>query len=216
MDCFGNLSNAMLPVEVYARSMPLDPSDMPQVPKTRTIKVGDHTQEQAETLLSEPIMIPRNPVSMNVRMIVVVLFADIVFAAVFVLLIGGMALDGMTVGMGTAVALIVLLAIRFTILMLVLAKMASNWAEVGYYMTDRAIIVRRGLANITENTYELGNIRHVYMLRLHVPGFHGPTVRLRPCPACNRHHGPGGKGPSHRPQKPGSLQDVVRKIPWLR
>ncbi|HEY2003817.1 MAG TPA: PH domain-containing protein [Candidatus Saccharimonadia bacterium] len=145
--------------------MPLDPSDMPQVPKARTIKVGDHTQEQAETLLSEPIMIPRNPVSMNVRMIVVVLFADIVFAAVFVLLIGGMALEGVTVGTGVTVTLIILLAARFTILMLVLAKMASNWAEVGYYVTDRAIIVRRGFANISENTYELGNIRHVYMFQ---------------------------------------------------
>lgn len=147
--------------------MPLDPSDMPKmgVPKERETKVGEHTQEQAETLLSEPIMIPRNPVSMNARMLVVVAFADIVFVAVLVLLLGGMAVEGVTLGTGIIVTLVMLLVIRFAIVMLVLGKMASNWAEVGYYITDRAIIVRRGLANVFENTYELSNIRHVYMFQ---------------------------------------------------
>ena len=145
--------------------MPLDPSDLPNVPKEREIKVGEHTKEQAETLLSEPIMIPRNPISMNTRMLVVVCFADVIFVAVLVLLLGGLAVEGVTISVGIIVMMVALLVIRFVIIALVLGKMASNWAEVGYYLTDRAIIVRRGLANVFENTYELGNIRHVYMFQ---------------------------------------------------
>ena len=148
-------------------SMPIDPSDMPKtsLPEGRDVKIGEHTQEQAETLLSEPIMIPRNPISINVRMLVIMFFGDLVLAVVLALLLGGLAVGGARLSASIIIFVVTLLAIKFTLLMLILAKMATNWSEMAYYITDRAIIVRRGIANVAENTYELSNIRHVYMFQ---------------------------------------------------
>jgi uncharacterized membrane protein YdbT with pleckstrin-like domain len=147
--------------------MALDPTDKPKAsqPDAREEKVGEHTMEQAETLLSEPILIPRNPISMNVRIIAVVFIADLVFIVMLVLLLGGLSFMGASLGSGIVIFIALLVIVRLSLLLMIIVKMATNWSETSFYLTDRAIIHRKGIANVYEDTYELANIRHVYMFQ---------------------------------------------------
>jgi uncharacterized membrane protein YdbT with pleckstrin-like domain len=147
--------------------MAIKPPEKPveSKPASREERVGEHTAEQAETLLSQPFQIPRNPISINARFIVLMVIGDGALLMVFLFTLFALSSLRISVGVGIMVALVVLVVIKATLLTLILVKMTSSWSQVSYYLTDRALIVKRGLLNSYEETYELANIRSVQLFQ---------------------------------------------------
>jgi membrane protein YdbS with pleckstrin-like domain len=121
--------------------------------------IGEQPQTQAEEILSEPILIPRNPLALIARMVGVVFFLD------FGLAIAILALATIPGAGGSFLLAVIatLLLLKSAVLVGVLIRAATSWTQHSYYLTERQLIHRRGIATIDEKIYELDNIRHVHL-----------------------------------------------------
>lgn len=123
--------------------------------------IGDQPQSQAEQLLSEPILIPRNPMALVARMIGLVFFFDVVIALVLMVF-------SILTFVSTPTLLIVaglLVLVKAGILMAAMFRSAGIWSVQSFYLTERQLIHRKGIANVDEHVYELDNIRHVRLFQ---------------------------------------------------
>jgi uncharacterized membrane protein YdbT with pleckstrin-like domain len=122
-------------------------------------EVGTQPKDQAEALLSKPFLIPRNPIALTLRFILVVFLVDFGFAIILALLSN--IVLGAGRGLFILIAIVVLLKLAVVIGFLV--WMTSRWAGISYYINDRQLIYNRGIANIQEDNYELENVRRVHL-----------------------------------------------------
>jgi uncharacterized membrane protein YdbT with pleckstrin-like domain len=58
-----------------------------------------------------------------------------------------------------------LLVLKALILVGLIIRSSTSWTQHSYYLTERQLIHRRGIANIEEKVYELDNIRHVRLIQ---------------------------------------------------
>jgi membrane protein YdbS with pleckstrin-like domain len=122
--------------------------------------IGEQPVSQAEEILSEPILIPRNPLALIARSTIIIFFVDCALALVLLTLATLPGLSGRLV-FGVAALLLVL---KSLLLIGLIIRSATTWTQHSYYLTERQLMHRWGIVNIEEKIYELDNIRHV---RLH-------------------------------------------------
>ncbi|HUC20897.1 MAG TPA: PH domain-containing protein [Candidatus Polarisedimenticolaceae bacterium] len=122
-------------------------------------EVGVHPKDQAEALLAKPFLIPRNPIALNVRFILVVLLIDFGFATLLALL-SVLRLDP---GRGLFMMVAVLVLIKLIVLIGFLMRMAAKWTEHSYYLSERQLVHQRGITSHQEDTFDLDNIRQVHL-----------------------------------------------------
>jgi len=123
--------------------------------------VGDQPQSQAEEILSEPILIPRNPLALISRIVLLVFMIDVGTALVLVTIASFPGLTGKLLFAMAALAMIV----KTGILIALILRASTSWTSQSYYLTERQLIHRTGIANIDEKVYELDNIRHVHLIQ---------------------------------------------------
>lgn len=123
--------------------------------------IGEQPTSQAEEILSEPILVPRNPLALISRTVIIVFFVDVSAAIVLVFLA---TLPGITGRFLFALAALLLLLKTAALIMLII-RGATAWTQHTYYLTERQLIHRQGIANIEEEVYELDNIRHVKLIQ---------------------------------------------------
>ena len=122
-------------------------------------KIGQQPEEQADILLSQPFLIARNPIALNVRFIIAILLIEIAF----LLLLGLISLLGARLGSNFLVLFIILLLLKLIFLFGLLVKLSSDWTKQSYFLTEKQFIKRKGITSVQEDTYELEDIRHVTM-----------------------------------------------------
>jgi membrane protein YdbS with pleckstrin-like domain len=148
-----------------------DPPDMDQEPKGPPKEspaeeekkgeiIGEQTISQAEEIMSEPLLIPRNPLALISRSILIIISVDLALALVL-LLLATLSTSGSFVFAVAAV----LLALKTLALAILVMRAATNWTQHSYYLTERQLLHRRGIVNIEEKVYELDNIRHVRLIQ---------------------------------------------------
>jgi uncharacterized membrane protein YdbT with pleckstrin-like domain len=138
-----------------------EPEKSPSEEEKSGESIGEQPQSQAEQLLSEPILIPRNPMALITRMIGLVFFFDVIVA--LVLLVLSLLTFVSTPTLLIAVGLLVL--VKAGILMAAMLRSAGIWSVQSFYLTERQLIHRKGIANVDEHIYELDNIRHVRLFQ---------------------------------------------------
>jgi membrane protein YdbS with pleckstrin-like domain len=142
-----------------------EPREAPQKSPAEEEKAGDEIagqpKSQAEELLSEPILIPRNPLALVSRMIVVTFFINVACAIVLIFLGTIPFANGRLLFLLTGFLLFVVTGA----LTWYMVHTSMLWATRTYYITERQLIVRKGIANIDEHVYELDNIRHVRLFQ---------------------------------------------------
>lgn len=123
-------------------------------------RVGEHPSSQAEELLSEPILIPRNPMALVGRMVMVVFALDVAAAVVILLLAFLSALGGILFVLAALFLLIKTAALAF-----VMIRSAIVWSRHSYYLTETKLIKKKGVTANDEEVYELEHIRHVRLFQ---------------------------------------------------
>lgn len=123
--------------------------------------IGEQPASQAEEILSEPILVPRNPLALISRTVIIIFFVDVAAAIVLLFLATLPGITGRFL-FGIAATLLVLKTI---VLIMLIIRGATSWTQHTYYLTERQLIHRQGIANIQEQVYELDNIRHVKLMQ---------------------------------------------------
>lgn len=143
---------------------PIDPGGMmpgfttPAEESAKREQLGSLSQEKAEKLLSKPLLIARNPWALVVRIVGMIVFADLslmVAGAVGVYLFANTDQYYM---LGIIGALVLIKAV---LLVAIVLKMTVDWIPNNYQLTERQLITRQGIATKEDKSYELANIRHV-------------------------------------------------------
>lgn len=143
---------------------PIDPNGMmpgfttPAEEAYKQQKIGNLPEPQAEKLLSKPLLIARNPWALVVRIVGMIIFADLslmVAGSVGVYLFANTDQYYMLAIIGA------LVLIKAILLVAIVFKMTVDWVPDDYQLTERQLITRQGIANKEDKTYELANIRHV-------------------------------------------------------
>lgn len=123
--------------------------------------IGEQPTSQAEEILSEPILVPRNPLALISRTIIIMFFVDSGLAVVLLILAS---LPDLTSRFLFAAAA-VLLVIKTLLLGGVIIRASTAWTQHSYYLTERQLIHRQGIVSVEEKVYELDNIRHVKLMQ---------------------------------------------------
>ena len=111
-----------------------------------------------EEALKEPVMIPRNPVAIIIRLMSLLVLLDLAF----LLIVGVFAYLGLSAGLIFMVFFIFQVVKIISLAFLVLAVLLP-WANTGFYLTESHLERKRLRNDITtdEITYELRNIEGV-------------------------------------------------------
>lgn len=120
-------------------------------------KIADHSVEQAEKLLKEPILIPRSPASLAVQLVALVFLLD--FTAIMIFLLVALLFQSSAGAMFIAGGII--LFAKSAILIGLIVQTTYKWLSVSYYMNERQLIMQEGFVNKVDKTFELSNIRNV-------------------------------------------------------
>lgn len=121
-------------------------------------RVGSLSKENAEKVLSKPLIVSRNPWALVVRIVGMITFAD---ASLAVVIMSSL----YTFNYADSYSMIVLIAtficVKLAVLVAVTLKMAIDWVPDNYQITERQLIKHKGIASKVDKVYELANIRHV-------------------------------------------------------
>lgn len=123
--------------------------------------IGEQPASQAEEIMSEPILVPRNPLALISRMTIIIFLVDAGMALALLLLA---TLPGLTGRFLFALAAVMLI-LKSLVLIVLIIRASTAWTQHTYYLTERQLIHRTGIANIDEKVYELDNIRHVRLMQ---------------------------------------------------
>lgn len=138
-----------------------EPKQSPAQEEQEGQEVGEQPKSQAEQLLSEPILVPRNPMALVTRVMIMVLSLD------FGLVVIALLLSALSFNFGRVFVILIgfLVLIKMVVLLTIMMRTASVWSTETYYITERQLIHRKGIVNIDEHVYELDNIRHVRLFQ---------------------------------------------------